>query len=1344
MNTSFDFEGEESDIELGDSFEFDETEGEWEAESGRRRRRPWRVAGPRPVGQRASPSRQFGKPRPRPLRPRPRLPTRPRPPVRTVFPVILPPWGTWLPQPPVFPPPLAEPPAPAPAKPSGAQPSYGEPSAPEPSDAEPPEPTIAAEPTAAEPPPAEPQDHEPPSEPAEPAAPDEPPTEELFRPEAFEFKPEPFAFDAESGELAGEWPEAENHSQYEDNWRSADYIRSVQDTLNRVLGLRLAIDGTIGPQTRSAIRTFQQQHGLVVDGTVGPRTGAALNAVGGARTAPRAPSAPAGASARPGTSAVGATSGIGARAAAIAIEELNRWNQGATKESSPNMRATLEDYWRTGVGWLPNQPNWWSSVPWSAAFISWVMKKAGAGNAFKYSAGHSYYTKAAKDNRFANNDNPFKAYRISEVAPQVGDIVCKSRAGSGATYDSIQPGMATHCDIVTEVQRGHLTTVGGNVSQSVSSTTVPTDARGLITHPNYFAVIKVGASPASADGVGGQELQGDLPDDSELDYEEARLFEHTKTAGPIRAGTVTVDKVPLLRRHAGIGPDLILAWSDMHAAPRSVDVVVHLHGYSLRKGVRLHIGRDLKARSGLDWSDPTTKDSTQGRTRPTLALLPRGHFFGGPGGRGYSFPALAAAGGLRQLIDFGLERLAKSLGVGSLTCNRLILTAHSGGGAALLRILNHVDPHEVHVFDGLYQDASSLIQWAKRRITRDQSAAARGAGALERYMAEQGGALRVLYGAGTARYSGPVAEALQRAIPLHSPLRRWYRVERTATGHLQIPPVYGWRLLANAAADLPNVPYAPKGRQSQEAARAIATKAAGEEFEWGAPSEMAYEEEVLVTAPPPARNLVWPKATEEQREFMRRVYQRHVARSARSRPFVPSLPRTDVGHVEYGARMRKAAAASCVTMLARARAALASDRAQGNAAALQVREFGARSGYRSVESQFNNWQSAFRRKYYQDTQRDRANLPGGPHGEAAATRMVEYVGKRIAAPGFSLHNSGLAMDFFTKEGQLSLGPNTNPRSVAAWKRTWLFDWLSRNARAYHFFQNTNIDEPWHWEYRGPGISPGRTASIASELDIQSEAPPPRPQPSQPQPPGPAPAGQCGFRPSQHGFRFANYFTLPSVITSPLNRLGIHVGSGAYGLCGGMSFLAADLFSFRIPRPTTSTVPSIRSRLYLKLVGRQLDSLKLKPTVARIGPVPLPAPRPGFAAPVLKFWVWMGLPDHGSGSVAQRTVAEIATINPTMRRGKFAVLGLVLASRSTGSLTDNHQVLAYCLTQRSPNNFVYAIYDPNHPLRDDIRIEVQVIGGEARATHVIPAAGGSAATRKPIRGFFNMPYSPVRP
>lgn len=273
------------------------------------------------------------------------------------------------------------------------------------------------------------------------------------------------------------------------SYASRDYIRWVQSSLNRILGARLAVDGIAGPATRQAVMAFQRSRGLVADGIPGPRTAAALQAAGA--PAPPSGGAPVVPSPAPyiPTPSLG---GLRGRIVQVALQELQRWSDGKSKESDPAFRPIVETYWRTGVGYLPNEPNWWSSVPWSAAFISYVMRQAGAGSAFRYSGGHSYYTVAAKNNRLANNSNPFKAYRLSEAAPQPGDLVCKARAGSGATYDNLREGMSTHCDVVVAVQPGRLLTVGGNVSDSVKTTPVTIDSSGRVTQPGYFAVIKSG------------------------------------------------------------------------------------------------------------------------------------------------------------------------------------------------------------------------------------------------------------------------------------------------------------------------------------------------------------------------------------------------------------------------------------------------------------------------------------------------------------------------------------------------------------------------------------------------------------------------------------------------------------------------------------------------------------------------------------------------------------------------------------------------------------------------------------------------------------------------------------
>jgi peptidoglycan hydrolase-like protein with peptidoglycan-binding domain len=278
--------------------------------------------------------------------------------------------------------------------------------------------------------------------------------------------------------------------QGETNRSSPDYVRWVQQSLNQIMGLSLDVDGIIGPMTRSAIRSFQQQNGLEVDGIVGPITEAAIQAA----LAGQVPTQP------PPSGGGGTTSGAALRSSivALALGEWARWNYGQTKESATSMRAVLEDYWRAGTGKVPTTSNWWSALAWSGVFISWVMLNAGAGSNFRYSSAHTDYVGEAKRNRLANNSNPFKAYRISEASPRLGDLVCVERQEpngnwSGVTYDNVDQGFrASHTDIVTEVKPGQLKAIGGNVSDSVSQKTIRIDSSGHITEPRYYAVVCVG------------------------------------------------------------------------------------------------------------------------------------------------------------------------------------------------------------------------------------------------------------------------------------------------------------------------------------------------------------------------------------------------------------------------------------------------------------------------------------------------------------------------------------------------------------------------------------------------------------------------------------------------------------------------------------------------------------------------------------------------------------------------------------------------------------------------------------------------------------------------------------
>lgn len=81
-------------------------------------------------------------------------------------------------------------------------------------------------------------------------------------------------FDFDSRERENEFSEMEpfEYLESEVNRNSSDYIRWVQESLNKVLGLKLKIDGIMGPQVRSALRAFQKRNGITDNGIADLRT----------------------------------------------------------------------------------------------------------------------------------------------------------------------------------------------------------------------------------------------------------------------------------------------------------------------------------------------------------------------------------------------------------------------------------------------------------------------------------------------------------------------------------------------------------------------------------------------------------------------------------------------------------------------------------------------------------------------------------------------------------------------------------------------------------------------------------------------------------------------------------------------------------------------------------------------------------------------------------------------------------------------------------------------------------------------------------------------------------------
>jgi peptidoglycan hydrolase-like protein with peptidoglycan-binding domain len=293
--------------------------------------------------------------------------------------------------------------------------------------------------------------------------------------------------------------------------------------------------------------------------------------------------------------------------------------------------------------------------------------------------------------------------------------------------------------------------------------------------------------------------------------------------GGIAPGQQIIERLPLLSRHRGTPPDLVIRWNAMAAAPDRVDVVVHLHGFS-GLGPAMRIDRHKLPASGLDFLNPDNP-AEAGRTTPTLAILPRGNFYGGASNAGYDFPALSTPGALAQLVAAALQQFAASVGAGPVETGRMILTAHSGGGAALMRLLAHHDPDEIHSFDALYSRPDALTRWAEAKLRGPNAA---------------GAALRVLYreGEGTAAHSHAVRDVVRRLTAGRPDLEARFRVEATREAHGAVPRRNGWRLLADPAADVGLQRPAAGWPGSREAEVEAAAESEADEF-WSAEDEPA-------------------------------------------------------------------------------------------------------------------------------------------------------------------------------------------------------------------------------------------------------------------------------------------------------------------------------------------------------------------------------------------------------------------------------------------------------------------------------------------------------------------------
>jgi len=251
----------------------------------------------------------------------------------------------------------------------------------------------------------------------------------------------------------------------------------------------------------------------------------------------------------------------------------------------------------------------------------------------------------------------------------------------------------------------------------------------------------------------------------------------------ILPGETYLSDTPVLRDHAGTQPDLFLRWNEIPLAARVADVAVHLHGFS-QQGDAMPLAEKV-ARGGLDLS---------GRTRPTIAILPRGNWLRHTY---YDFPALLD-GGIDRLVDYALERFAADR---RLAVDRFILSGHSGGGMPAIDAIAGARraPDELFVFDGLYgrdpragdpmQGLEIIDAWLGDRLAHEPN---------------RPGALRIVY---IERQTGPFSREVAALIAGHlatllpdvtASLARRYRVEPSGVPHAYVAAVCGPQLLAGS------------------------------------------------------------------------------------------------------------------------------------------------------------------------------------------------------------------------------------------------------------------------------------------------------------------------------------------------------------------------------------------------------------------------------------------------------------------------------------------------------------------------------------------------------------------
>lgn len=176
-------------------------------------------------------------------------------------------------------------------------------------------------------------------------------------------------------------------------------------------------------------------------------------------------------------------------------------------ERDPGLWQRIGEYWWIGMdagspeaAWTgkydgngrPFPPDRDAAFAWSAAFVSYVMRIAGAGPYFPYAPDHATYIDAAV--RMAGNASTgwvVNAERPEAYAPRPGDLICMGRgSAAGLRFDNLPVAhFPAHCDIVVDTAvPGQIAVIGGNVDDAVTLKHVPVTPNGTLAAPDGSVV----------------------------------------------------------------------------------------------------------------------------------------------------------------------------------------------------------------------------------------------------------------------------------------------------------------------------------------------------------------------------------------------------------------------------------------------------------------------------------------------------------------------------------------------------------------------------------------------------------------------------------------------------------------------------------------------------------------------------------------------------------------------------------------------------------------------------------------------------------------------------------------